>query len=190
MAFGAPHVGRRSLRRMAIIHTDDPWHAATDFAGAASLTDVPVHSASRVILASPRALFRAFIDPEVVATWRAPLGMSMRIFEFDPRTGGGYRMVLSHDDSQSGGGKSSPTSDVVRGRFIVLEPNERIVEAVEFETDNPAFAGTMTLIATLRPVADGTKVTIEAANVPPGIAAEDHRKEMESSLKRLAILLE
>lgn len=44
--------------------------------------------------------------------------------------------------------------------------------------------------AGLLTVADGTKVTFSATNVPPGISESDHRKGMEASLKNLAMLLE
>lgn len=47
------------------------------------------HAASRVILASPRTLFRAFVDAETMAAWRAPDGMTATMLSFDPRPGGG-----------------------------------------------------------------------------------------------------
>ncbi|WP_317153894.1 SRPBCC domain-containing protein [Sphingopyxis indica] len=64
-----------------------------------------------------------------------------------------------------------------------------MVEAISFESNDPDFAGTMTLTMTLRPVTGGTKVSFLAENVPPCIKLEDHREGMESSLKNLANLL-
>ncbi|APR53170.1 ATPase [Sphingomonas koreensis] len=148
-----------------------------------------IHSASRVIIATPKAIFRAHLDPEVLVKWRAPAGMEARIAEFHAKTGGGYRMALRYlqDDSAA---KSTADSDIVRVRFVELVPDELIVEAAEFESEDPAYAGTMTITTHLSPVTGGTKVSVTASDVPPGISEEDHRQGMESSLKNLALLLE
>lgn len=150
-----------------------------------------IDSASRVILAPPRTLFRAFIDAEAMAAWRAPDGMTARILAFDPRVGGGYRMLLRHDAPTSPvEGKTRPGEDEVEVRFVELLAHERIIEDVTFLSDDPAFAGTMTLTTLFQPDRDGTKVTLEATGVPPGIAPEDHRLGMAASLRNLARLTE
>ena len=154
------------------------------------MTDSAIHSAARTILASPRAIYRAFLDPETVASWRPPKGMTAKIFRFDPRAGGGYRMAFVYDAAEATQGKSSPNADIFEARFVELIPEERIVEAVTFESEDPAFAGTMTITTRLTPVRDGTKVTFVAENVPPGISEADHKSGMESTLKNLANLLE
>lgn len=154
------------------------------------MTDSATHSAARTILASPRAIYRAFLDPETVMSWRPPKGMAAKIFHFDPRPGGGYRMAFIYDDAEDGEGKSSADADIFEGRFVELIPEEKIVEAVTFESEDPAFGGTMTITTRLTPVRDGTKVTFVAENVPPGISEADHKIGMESTLKNLANLLE
>jgi uncharacterized protein YndB with AHSA1/START domain len=154
------------------------------------MPDSRTHIASRVILASTRAIFRAFLDAEAVSSWRPPKGMTAEIFAFDPRVGGGYRMAFIYPETEHGRGKSRPDADIFEGRFIELLPDAQIVEAVSFETADPAFAGTMTVTTTLTPVAGGTKVAFRAENVPAGISEADHRAGMESTLKNLANLLE
>ncbi len=42
-------------------------------------------------------------------------------------------------------GKTSNHSDVVKGQFLELIPDERIVWQVKFESDDPAFANAMTM---------------------------------------------
>ncbi|PJG47129.1 ATPase [Sphingobium sp. LB126] len=148
------------------------------------------HTTSRIILATQRAIFRAFLDPEVIVNWRPPSGMTAEIHGFDPRPGGGYRMTLTYEDASIGTGKSAAERDVVLSRFIEIYPEERIVESISFETKDPAFSGTMTLTTTMRPVTGGTKVTFLAENVPVGIAEADHLKGMDSTLRNLANLLE
>ena len=166
-----------------------------------------IHSASRIILATPRAIFRAHVDPEVLVKWRAPAGMSARLTEFDARPGGGYRMELRYMDGAgrgkstgyrmelrymdgAGRDKSTADSDIVRVRFVDLIPDDLIVEAAEFESDDPANTGVMTITTRLTPVSRGTKVVVTAQDVPVSISAGDHRKGMESSLRNLALLLE
>lgn len=146
---------------------------------------------SRVILASPRTIFRTFLDKETLGGWRAPEGMSAQFRSFDPRIGGGYRLVLRYAGGDGNAqGKTRPGEDEVVVEFRDLMPDERVVEAVTFVSDDPAFAGTMMLTTRLEPAREGTKVTLLAENVPMGISAEDHRAGMLSSLRNLARLTE
>jgi uncharacterized protein YndB with AHSA1/START domain len=138
-----------------------------------SRTDV----ASRVIRASPQAIYAAHLDPKAVATWRPPQGMRAEVYAFDAREGGGYRMAFVYEDA-SVRGKTMEHADVFEGTFVELVPNERIVERVEFQSDDPAFAGTMTITTTLTPLTGGTDVSIVCENVPKGISAEDHQAGM------------
>jgi uncharacterized protein YndB with AHSA1/START domain len=79
---------------------------------------------------------------------------------------------------------------IVRGRFLAWIPHERIVQLVEFESDDPAFAGEMTLTWTLTAVEGGTKVDIRAGHVPPGIRPDDHEAGFRSTLENLAAFTE
>jgi uncharacterized protein YndB with AHSA1/START domain len=150
-----------------------------------------VHSGSRLIKAPPHAIYRAFLDPSAVAAWRPPKGMTGKVFAFEPRAGGTFRMAFVYDrpDAETRG-KSSDDADVFEGRFAELVPDQRIVEAVRFESDDPAFGGEMVLTTTLQPTADGTQVTVRIENVPRGISAEDHEAGIASSLANLAAYVE
>src|SRR6266542_3419949 len=66
----------------------------------------------------------------------------------------------------------------------------RVVQAVEFVSDDPAYAGTMTMTWEVTEVDGGTRVDIIADNVPDGIAADDHAAGLASSLRNLAEYLE
>jgi uncharacterized protein YndB with AHSA1/START domain len=148
-----------------------------------------VDSASRVILATPRTLFRAFIDPEMLASWRASEGMTARIERFDPRIGGGYRIVLTYAQDSDARGKTSPREDVADVRFVELSI-DGIVEQVRFVSDDPAFAEPMTIATSFEPVVDGTKVTFAARAVPSAIDPDDHKTGMATALRNLARLAE
>jgi uncharacterized protein YndB with AHSA1/START domain len=150
-----------------------------------------VDRASRVILASARTLFRAFLDPEILAGWRAPEGMDVDIKDFRPQVGGGYRMILRYrGDDAAKHGKTRPGEDEVEVLFAQLIADEQVVEKVRFLSDDPAFEGFMTLVTRFEPDRDGTRVIFTAHDVPIGISAQDHAQGMASSLRSLARLTE
>jgi uncharacterized protein YndB with AHSA1/START domain len=139
---------------------------------------------------SPDRVYAALVDPEAMLQWLPPTGMTARFEHFDARSGGGYRMVLWYADASGAPGKATADSDVVDVRFLELVPGVRVVQAVDFESYDPAFAGTMTMTWELVVTADGTPVEIRAADVPDGISAQDHAAGLASSLANLAAYLD
>lgn len=146
---------------------------------------------SRIIRASTRTIYQAFLEPEAVAAWRPPDGMRAQIFAFDPREGGLFRMSFVYaDNDHTVRGKTSEHEDAFQGRFLELVPDERIVELIEFDSDDPAFAGAMTVTTTLAAVSGGTEVIIRCENVPIGIRPSDHEAGLTSTLRNLAAFTE
>jgi uncharacterized protein YndB with AHSA1/START domain len=141
---------------------------------------------SRVIAAPAAQVYAALVDPHALAAWLPPSGMTGRFERFDLRPGGSYRMVLTYTDPSSAAAKSAADADVVEVRFVDIVPGERIVQAVDFVSDDPAFAGTMTMTWQVVAVDTGTRVDVTAADVPPGISAADHAAGIASSLDHLA----
>lgn len=147
--------------------------------------------ASRVIKAAPATIYRAFIDPEALVCWLPPAGMSGQIERFEPKPGGRYRMTLTYDSaSHAAAGKSSEHADTVEAEFVRPAPDREIVQRAEFESDDPAFAGAMTITWRLEPIAGGTEVSVVCENVPAGISAADHATGLASSLENLAAYCE
>ncbi|MBL8270169.1 SRPBCC domain-containing protein [Steroidobacter sp.] len=146
-----------------------------------------VDAASRIIAASAATLYRAHMDPQALMQWLPPEGMKGHIEQFDARVGGSYRMVLTYQQPDAAGsGKTTENSDAVQGRFVALIPDRQIVQIVEFQSDDPQFAGEMTITWTFLPVPEGTQVTVRCEDVPPGIQPEDHQAGLASSLSNLA----
>jgi uncharacterized protein YndB with AHSA1/START domain len=142
---------------------------------------------SRVIRARPEELYEAFMDPSALVAWLPPAEMTGEIHEFDPQVGGGYRMSLSYPpDERAFRGKTTDREDRVRVRFVELARPRRIVEAVTFDTTDPAFLGEMTIVWTFEEVSGGTEVTVLCANLPPGLRAEDNAAGSRLSLEQLA----
>jgi uncharacterized protein YndB with AHSA1/START domain len=143
-------------------------------------------SASRVVAAPPAAVYAALVDPDALTAWLPPDGMVGRFAWFDARPGGSYRLILTYTDASAGAGKATEDSDVVDVRFVEIVDGVRVVQAVDFVSDDPAFAGTMTMTWELTAVDGGTRVDIRADDVPPGISAADHAAGLASSLANLA----
>lgn len=101
-----------------------------------------------------------------------------------------YRLVLTRSDGSPGSGKASPDSDIVEARFVDVVPNVRVAQAVDFVSDDPAFAGTMTMTWELSEENSGTRVQIRADDVPSGLPPKDHVVGRECSLANLAAFLE
>lgn len=147
-------------------------------------------TASRVIAAPPDSVYAALVDPDALVTWLPPEGMSGKFERFDARPGGSYRLVLTYTDASTSRGKASASSDIIDARFVDLVPGVRVVQAVDFVSDDATNAGTMTVTWELAALDTGTRVDIRAEDVPAGISAEDHAVGLASSLANLAAYLE
>ncbi|MCO1654164.1 SRPBCC domain-containing protein [Pseudonocardia humida] len=141
-------------------------------------------SADIVIAAAPEAVFAALVDADARAAWLPPTGMTGRFEWFDARTGGGYRMVLTYDDT-SVVGKSEENTDVAEVRFAAVQAPHRVVEEVDFVSDDPRFTGTMTMTWAVEAVDGGARVTVTATDVPDGISSADHAAAFASTLANL-----
>lgn len=142
--------------------------------------------ASRIVAAPPTRVYEALTDAGALAAWLPPGGMTATFERFDLRPGGSYRLVLTYRDGSGSPGKSTADTDVVEARIVELVPGDRVVQEVDFESDDPAFHGTMTMMWQLTPAARGTRVDFVADGVPEGISAEGHAAGMTASLENLA----
>ena len=150
-------------------------------------------AASAIVQAPVDRVFAALVEPDLLQRWLPPSGMTGRFDHFDARPGGSYDLVLTYTATGSRGGsvgKSSAHEDIVHTRFVDVVPPCRVVQAVDFSSDDPAFAGTMVMTWQLTSVGDGTLVEIRADDVPSGISAADHQAGFASSLANLAALFQ
>ncbi|HVE94000.1 MAG TPA: SRPBCC family protein [Acidimicrobiales bacterium] len=146
--------------------------------------------ASRVVTAPIERVFTALLDRDALLSWLAPRGMTATFERFDPTVGGSYRLVLTYSEATDARGKSAADADVVEARYVEIVENQRVVQSVDFVSDDPAFAGTMTMTWELATVEGGTRVDIIAEDVPDGISREDHATGLASSLENLAAYVE
>jgi uncharacterized protein YndB with AHSA1/START domain len=134
-------------------------------------------------------VYRAIVDPNAVSVWQVPNGMTSQVHEFDAREGGAFRISLTYENA-SGAGKTSAHTDTFHGRFVKLVPGQIVVESVEFEADDPAMRGEMTITIVLADVEGGTEITAVHDQVPPGVPPADNELGWRLSLAKLAALVE
>ncbi|MEV0399220.1 SRPBCC domain-containing protein [Actinoallomurus sp. NPDC050550] len=144
---------------------------------------------SQHINASRPAVYRALLDANVMAKWRVPDGMSSHVHVFDAREGGAFRVSLTYD-APDAVGKSTAHTDTYHGHFVKLVPNEQVVEEFEFEAEDPALRGTMTMTTTLTDADGGTDVVIVHEGLPDVVPAADNETGTRMALANLARLVE
>jgi uncharacterized protein YndB with AHSA1/START domain len=141
---------------------------------------------TRTIRAPRGAVFAAFLDPEALVAWLPPAGMRGEMHRFDARPGGGYAMTLRYErPGPEARGKTTADADTVAVRFVEIVPDARLVQAIDFASDDPSYAGTMTMTWTFAEASDGTEIAVEVADAPPGISEADHETGIRSSLENL-----
>ncbi|MFB6961958.1 SRPBCC domain-containing protein [Streptomyces sp. NPDC056309] len=144
---------------------------------------------SRRVQASPAAVYRALTDPDAVAGWRVPDGMTAHVHTFDAREGGTFRVSLSYDEPGARG-KSAARTDTYRGHFARLVPERLVVEVLAFEADEDALHGTMTMTTSLAEVDGGTEVVIVHEGIPDEVPRADNELGTRMALDNLARLVE
>jgi uncharacterized protein YndB with AHSA1/START domain len=146
--------------------------------------------AERIVDAPVGLVFAALVDPELLLRWLPPEGMAGRFEHVDMRPGGSYRLVLTYPPEATAHAKSTEDTDVVDVRIVDVVTDDRVVQAVDFDSDDPSFSGTMTMTWQVHDEHGRTRVEITAQDVPPGIGEQDHADGLASSLANLARLAE
>jgi uncharacterized protein YndB with AHSA1/START domain len=145
----------------------------------------------KLVHATPGSVYRAFTEPQALETWLAPGNMSGKIHDFDLSTGGGYKMSLYYPATdKTRKGKSASGEDRFIARFLELSPPSKIVQAIIFDSSDPAFSGEMIMDITFKLKDKDTLVTITFKNIPPGIKPADNEKGTGLSLEKLARYVE
>jgi len=144
----------------------------------------------RRVLRAPRArVYATLLDATALPRWKVPDDMSLHVHEWEPREGGRIRVSLTYRDA-GGAGKSGAHTDTYHGEFVHLVLNELIVERDEFETDDPALRGAMTITFALRDLEGGTELVATHDGVPAGVRLADNELGWRMALDKLAALVQ
>jgi uncharacterized protein YndB with AHSA1/START domain len=141
----------------------------------------------RLIPAPPARVYRAWLDPHLLARWMVPGRLSVARAEVDERVGGHYRIWQS-DDGTDAGGFDAEVLELVPDRRITLRwgfvgPQRRA---------GLAFDSLLTV--TFEPEGDATRLTLvherldELAAAMPDVA-KGVQPGWESALEQLAGVL-
>lgn len=134
----------------------------------------------RVIAAKPEKVYRAFLEPDAVASWLPPFGFTCTVHELDAKVGGKHRMSFRNF--------TTGNSHAFGGEYLVLEPGRRLVYTDKF--DDPNLPGEMKVTVTLKAVSVGTEMTVEQEGVPDVIPLEACYLGWQDTLQKLARLVE
>jgi uncharacterized protein YndB with AHSA1/START domain len=134
----------------------------------------------RVLTAKPEKVFRAFVEPDAVASWLPPYGFVCTVHELEAKVGGRHKM--SFRNFTTGGGHS------FGGEYLEFSPGERLVYTDKF--DDPNLPGEMKVTVELKAVAVGTEMTIAQEGVPDLIPPEACYLGWQECLQKLAKLVE
>lgn len=134
----------------------------------------------RVIATRPEKVYRAFLEPDAIASWLPPYGYLCTVHELDAKAGGKHRM--SFRNFTTGKGHS------FGGTYLELVPEERLVYTDKF--DDPNLPGEMKVTVTLKAVSVGTEMTVMQEGIPDQIPTEACYLGWQDSLQKLAKLVE
>lgn len=134
----------------------------------------------RVLAAKPDKVYRAFLEPDAVASWLPPFGFVCTVHALEAKEGGRHRMSFRNFTT----GKSHAFG----GTYLKLIPGELLVYTDAF--DDPALPGEMKVTVTLKPVSVGTDMIVRQENIPDLIPVESCYLGWQQSLRKLAKLVE
>ena len=134
----------------------------------------------RVLRAPPEHVYRAFLEADALCRWLPPYGFTARVDQLEARVGGRHRMAFRQF--------SSGHEQAFGGEYLELVPHERLHYTTRF--DDPALAGEMRTLVTLRAVSCGTELEVTQSGIPAVIPVEMCHLGWQESLAQLARLVE
>lgn len=134
----------------------------------------------RILTAKPAKVYRAFIEPDAIASWLPPYGFLCTVHALNATVGGQHKMSFRNF--------TTGQSHSFGGEYLELVPNGRLVYTDRF--NDPNLSGEMTVTVTLKAVSCGTEILIEQAGIPDMIPVESCYLGWQESLRKLAKLVE
>jgi len=134
----------------------------------------------RVFSATPEKVYRAFTEPNALASWIPPYGFVCVVHSMQVKVGGSYKMSFTNFTT----GKS----DSFGGKYLELKKNEFLKYSDKF--DNPNLPGEMITSVWLKKVLCGTEIKIIQEKIPKVIPIEMCYLGWQESLEKLKRLVE
>ena len=134
----------------------------------------------RVLRASPKQVYRAFLDAEAMAKWLPPYGFTCKVHHLNAKVGGAYKMSFTNF--------STGLSHSFGGVYHELVLNEKIRYSDRFE--DPGLSGEMQATISLQEASCGTELSIVQEGLPEAIPVAMCYLGWQESLAQLAKLVE
>lgn len=134
----------------------------------------------RVLTAEPDKVYRAFIEPDAIASWLPPYGFLCTVHALDAKVGGRHRMSFRNF--------TTGNSHAFGGEYRELIPGEKLVYTDRF--DDPNLPGEMTVTVALKAVSAGTDMTVVQEGIPDIIPPDQCYVGWQQSLEKLARLVQ
>lgn len=136
---------------------------------------------SRVIKAPREKVYDAFLDRDSLTKWYHPGPMQTKVHELEPKVGGAFRISMIATEGEMAG------THTCYGRFLELDPHDRIVHTWAWEGDGEAMSGTDSKVTlTFKDMEGGTEVTLVHAGLPNKEGVESHTHGWAGLLENLA----
>lgn len=134
----------------------------------------------RVLKASPQKIYRAFTEPNAMASWLPPYGFICVVHSFEAKVGGSYKMSFTNFSTGKG--------HAFGGTFLEIKPNEFLKYKDKF--DDPNILGEMITSVWLKKVSCGTEIKVIQEGIPSAIPTEMCYLGWQESLEKLMKLVE
>jgi uncharacterized protein YndB with AHSA1/START domain len=134
----------------------------------------------RVLRATPKRIYRAFLDADAMAKWLPPNGFTGKVHHLDAKVGGTYRMSFTNF--------ATGHSHSFGGKYLELGPNGRIRHTDKF--DDPNLPGEMRTTVSSKKVPCGAELEVVQEGIPGAIPVEACYLGWQESLTLLAQLVE
>lgn len=134
----------------------------------------------RVFAAPVEKVFKAFTEPDAMASWLPPYGFICKVHHMDFIIGGTYKM--SFTNFTTGNGHS------FGGQYLEILPNVQLKYTDQF--DDPNLPGQMITTIKFRSVLCGTELVATQEGIPDSIPVEMCYLGWQESLEKLKRLVE
>jgi uncharacterized protein YndB with AHSA1/START domain len=134
----------------------------------------------RILAALPEKVFRAFTEPDAMASWLPPYGFIAKVHNMDVKKGGTYKMSFINF--------TTGNTHSFGGEYLEIKPNELIKYTDRF--DDPNLPGEMITTIQLKKVSFGTELIATQEGIPAAIPTEMCYLGWQDSLDKLKKLVE
>ncbi len=137
-------------------------------------------SLHRVLKASPEKVFRAFTEPNALASWLPPYGFTCTVHAMNVQVDGNFKMSFHNF--------TTGNSHSFGGKYLEIKSHEFLKYTDTFE--DPNLPGEMVTSIWLQKVSVGTDIKILQEKIPSMIPVEMCYLGWQESLEKLKKLVE